>query len=155
MSDADLLIVGGGPAGMMAGLLFARAGVKTLVLEKHGDFLRDFRGDTVHPATLDLFAELGLLDGLLARPHDEAPTLTALVGGQQFRIADFSHLRTARGFIALMPQWEFLDFISAAAAAYPELHASNELRGDRRNKRRWPHHRRHHRRGRASRGRSW
>jgi 2-polyprenyl-6-methoxyphenol hydroxylase-like FAD-dependent oxidoreductase len=119
MSDADLLIVGGGPAGMMAGLLFARAGVKTLVLEKHGDFLRDFRGDTVHPATLDLFAELGLLDGLLARPHDEAPTLTALVGGQQFRIADFSHLRTARGFIALMPQWEFLDFISAAAAAYP------------------------------------
>ena len=68
MSDADLLIVGGGPAGMMAGLLFARAGVKTLVLEKHGDFLRDFRGDTVHPATLDLFAELGLLDGLLARP---------------------------------------------------------------------------------------
>ena len=119
MSDADLLIVGGGPAGMMAGLLFARAGVKTLVLEKHGDFLRDFRGDTVHPATLDLFAELGLLDGLLARPHDEAPTLTALVGGQAFTIADFTHLRTARGFIALMPQWEFLDFISAAAQAYP------------------------------------
>ena len=119
MSDADLLIVGGGPAGMMAGLLFARAGVKTLVLEKHGDFLRDFRGDTVHPATLDLFAELGLLDGLLARPHDEAPRLTALVGGQTFTIADFTHLRTARGFIALMPQWEFLDFIGAAAEAYP------------------------------------
>jgi 2-polyprenyl-6-methoxyphenol hydroxylase-like FAD-dependent oxidoreductase len=119
MSDADLLIAGGGPAGMMAGLLFARAGVKTLVLEKHGDFLRDFRGDTVHPATLDLFAELGLLDALLARPHDEAPVLTALVGGRKFRIADFSHLRTARGFIALMPQWEFLDFISAAAGRYP------------------------------------
>src|SRR5437868_10356060 len=91
-NDATVLIVGGGPAGMMAGLLFARAGVKTLVLEKHGDFLRDFRGDTVHPATLDLFAELGLLDGLLARPHDEAPTLTGLVGGRSFRIADFSHL---------------------------------------------------------------
>ncbi len=121
MSDADLLIVGGGPAGMMAGLLFARAGVRTLVLEKHGDFLRDFRGDTVHPATLDLFAELGLLDALLARPHDEAPTLTALVGGQQFRIADFSHLPAPGKFIALMPQWEFLDFISAAAAAYPGL----------------------------------
>jgi len=119
MSDADLLIVGGGPAGMMAGLLFARAGVKTLVLEKHGDFLRDFRGDTVHPATLDLFAELGLLDALLARPHNEAPTLKALVGGRYFAIADFSHLRTARGFIALMPQWDFLDFISASAATYP------------------------------------
>ena len=155
MSDADLLIVGGGPAGMMAGLLFARAGVKTLVLEKHGDFLRDFRGDTVHPATLDLFAELGLLDGLLARPHDEAPTLTALVGGQQFRIADFSHLRTARGFIALMPQWEFLDFISAAAAAYPGLRASNELRGDGRNNGRRPHHRRHHRRRASISRRSW
>jgi len=89
------------------------------VLEKHGDFLRDFRGDTVHPATLDLFDELGLLDGLLARPHDEAPTLTGLIGGQSFRFADFSHLRTARGFIALMPQWEFLDFISGAAQAYP------------------------------------
>ncbi len=119
MNDADLLIVGGGPAGMMAGLLFARAGVKTLVLEKHGDFLRDFRGDTVHPATLDLFAELGLLEALLARPHDEAPRLTALAGGQAFTIADFTHLRTARGFIALMPQWEFLDFISGAARAYP------------------------------------
>jgi 2-polyprenyl-6-methoxyphenol hydroxylase-like FAD-dependent oxidoreductase len=119
MSDADVLIVGGGPAGMMAGLLFARAGVKTLVLEKHGDFLRDFRGDTVHPATLDLFAELGLLDALLARPHNEAPRLTALVGGKAFTIADFTHLRTARGFIALMPQWEFLDLISAAAQAYP------------------------------------
>ncbi|MDB5410025.1 MAG: monooxygenase, FAD-binding [Rhodospirillales bacterium] len=119
MNDADLLIVGGGPAGMMAGLLFARAGVRTLVVEKHGDFLRDFRGDTVHPATLDLFAELGLLDGLLARKHDEARTLTALVAGRRFTVADFSHLPTARGFIALMPQWEFLDFVSEAAGAYP------------------------------------
>lgn len=119
MNDADLLIVGGGPAGMMAGLLFARAGVRTLVLEKHADFLRDFRGDTVHPATLDLFDELGLLDALLARPHDEAPTLTALVNGRSFTVADFSHLPAARGFIALMPQWEFLDFVSDAARVYP------------------------------------
>ena len=73
----DLLIAGGGPAGMMAGLLFARAGVKTLVLEKHGDFLRDFRGDTVHPSTLELIDELGLLDDFLERPHDEIRTLTA------------------------------------------------------------------------------
>lgn len=119
MNDADLLIVGGGPAGMMAGLLFARAGVRTLVLEKHADFLRDFRGDTVHPATLDLFDELGLLDALLARPHDEAPTLTALVNGRSFTVADFSHLPAARRFIALMPQWEFLDFVSDAARVYP------------------------------------
>src|SRR5262245_51980352 len=110
LTDLDLLIVGGGPAGMMAGLLFARAGAKTLVIEKHGDFLRDFRGDTVHPATLDLFAELGLLEGLLARPHDEAPKIAALVGDRRFTVADFSHLPAARGFIALMPQWEFLDF---------------------------------------------
>jgi len=119
MTDHDLLIAGGGPAGMMAGLLFARAGARTLVIEKHGDFLRDFRGDTVHPATLDLFAELGLLDALLARPHDEAPKISALVGDRRFTVADFSHLPSARGFIALMPQWEFLDFVSEAARAYP------------------------------------
>jgi 2-polyprenyl-6-methoxyphenol hydroxylase-like FAD-dependent oxidoreductase len=118
-SDVTVLIVGGGPAGMMAGLLFARAGVKTLVLEKHGDFFRDFRGDTVHPSTLELFAELGLLDGLLQRPHDEARKLKALIGGRHYAIADFSHLPTARGFVALMPQWEFLDFIGKSASAYP------------------------------------
>jgi len=121
MNDADLVIVGGGPAGMMAGLLFARAGVKTLVLEKHGDFLRDFRGDTVHPSTLDLFAELGLVDALLTRPHDEVSTLTALVGERYFTVADFSHLSAARRFVALMPQWEFLDFVSQAASTYPSF----------------------------------
>jgi 2-polyprenyl-6-methoxyphenol hydroxylase-like FAD-dependent oxidoreductase len=104
---------------MMAGLLFARAGVKTLVLEKHGDFFRDFRGDTVHPSTLDLFAKLGLLEGLLQRPHDEASQLTVLIGGRHYAVADFSHLPVARGFVALMPQWEFLDFIGKAASAYP------------------------------------
>src|SRR3954469_17950440 len=104
-----VLIAGGGPAGMMAGLLFARAGVKTLVLEKHGDFLRDFRGDTVHPSTLELFHELGALDELLSRPHDKAARLSGVIGGETVSIADFSHLPVPAPFIALMPQWDFLD----------------------------------------------
>src|SRR5258708_12133327 len=103
MSDADLLIVGGGPAGMMAGLLFARAGVNTLVLEKHGDFLRDFRGDTVHPSTLDLFAELGLLDQLLMRPHDEASQIKVLIGGRRLSVPRLSPLPPPWGFIPLLP----------------------------------------------------
>ena len=118
-TDTDLLIVGGGPGGMMAGLLFARAGVKTLVLEKHGDFLRDFRGDTVHPSTLELFHELGLLDALLARPHDAVPKISAQVAERRFAVADFSHLPTPCGFIAMMPQWEFLDFLADQARLYP------------------------------------
>lgn len=118
-TGTDLLIVGGGPAGMMAGLLFARAGVKTLVLEKHGDFLRDFRGDTVHPSTLELFHELGLLDALLARPHDAVPKISAQVAGRRFAVADFRHLPTPCGFIAMMPQWEFLDFLADQARLYP------------------------------------
>lgn len=117
--DHDIIIAGGGPAGMMAGLLFARAGVKTLVLEKHGDFLRDFRGDTVHPSTLDLFDELGLLDALLERPHDKVPDIAAVVGGRTWRVADFRHLPGAGKFVALMPQWEFLDFVAQAAGRYP------------------------------------
>ncbi len=115
----DLCIVGGGPAGMMAGLLFARAGVSTIVLEKHGDFLRDFRGDTVHPSTLEVFHELGLLPGLLARPHDKVGTVSAHVSGQRVQIADFSRLPTQCRFIAMMPQWEFLDFVAEEARRYP------------------------------------
>jgi 2-polyprenyl-6-methoxyphenol hydroxylase-like FAD-dependent oxidoreductase len=115
----DLLIAGGGPAGMMAGLLFARAGVKTLVLEKHSDFLRDFRGDTVHPSTMELMEELGLLDDLLKRPHDEIRTLTARVADERITIADLSHLPVKCPFVAMMPQWEFLDFIADAARRYP------------------------------------
>jgi 2-polyprenyl-6-methoxyphenol hydroxylase-like FAD-dependent oxidoreductase len=115
----DLLIAGGGPAGMMAGLLFARAGVKTLVLEKHADFLRDFRGDTVHPSTLELMDELGLLEDFLKRPHDEIRTLTARVADERITIADLSHLPVKCPFVAMMPQWEFLDFIADSAKDYP------------------------------------
>jgi 2-polyprenyl-6-methoxyphenol hydroxylase-like FAD-dependent oxidoreductase len=115
----DLVIAGGGPAGMMAGLLFARAGVRTLVLEKHGDFLRDFRGDTVHPSTLELIDELGWLEEFLQRPHDEIGRLTARVANQRITIADLSHLPVKCRFIALMPQWDFLDFLAAKAKLYP------------------------------------
>jgi 2-polyprenyl-6-methoxyphenol hydroxylase-like FAD-dependent oxidoreductase len=114
-----ICIVGGGPAGMVAGLLFARAGVETLVLEKHADFLRDFRGDTVHPSTLRIFHELGLLDALLARPHDAVGTLSARIAGQQMRLADFTRLNVPAKFIAMMPQWDFLDFVAEEAARFP------------------------------------
>ena len=107
--EIELLIAGGGPAGMMAGLLFARAGVKTLVLEKHNDFLRDFRGDTVHPSTMELMDELGLLEDFLKRPHDEIRTLTARVADERITIADLGHLPVKTRFVAMMPQWEFLE----------------------------------------------
>ena len=126
MDDPRVLVVGGGPAGMMAGYLFARAGVRTLVLEKHGDFLRDFRGDTVHPSTLDLFDELGLYDRLLERPHNKVPRLSACVGGRSFRLVDFTHLPGRGKFIALMPQWEFLDFLSDEAKGLPDFSLAME-----------------------------
>jgi 2-polyprenyl-6-methoxyphenol hydroxylase-like FAD-dependent oxidoreductase len=129
--ETELCVVGGGPAGMMCGYLFARAGVKTVVLEKHGDFLRDFRGDTVHPSTLDLFDELGLLDALLERPHDKVSSVGAVVGGEEFRIADFTHLPGRGKFIALMPQWDFLDFLAGEARKLPAfaLHMNSEAVG--------------------------
>jgi 2-polyprenyl-6-methoxyphenol hydroxylase-like FAD-dependent oxidoreductase len=105
-------IVGGGPAGTMLGLLLARAGVSVLVLEKHADFLRDFRGDTIHPSTLEVMYELGLLDEFLQRPHQEVRTLRAQIGNELLEIADFTHLPTHCQFIALMPQWDFLDFLA-------------------------------------------
>jgi 2-polyprenyl-6-methoxyphenol hydroxylase-like FAD-dependent oxidoreductase len=116
---SDVVIVGGGPAGMIAGLLFARAGIETVVLEKHKDFLRDFRGDTIHPSTLQLFHELGLLDALLQRDHVKVAQLYGRVAGETLPIADFRHLPVVAPYIALMPQWDFLDFVAEAAARYP------------------------------------
>jgi 2-polyprenyl-6-methoxyphenol hydroxylase-like FAD-dependent oxidoreductase len=111
-------IVGGGPAGMMLGFLLARTGVRSVVLEKHGDFLRDFRGDTVHPSTLDVMDELGLLDDFLKLPHQEVSRFSAQFGEERVQIADFSHLPVRCRFIALMPQWDFLDFLVAQGKRY-------------------------------------
>ncbi len=115
-------IAGGGPAGMMLGLLLARAGVDVLVLEKHADFLRDFRGDTIHPSTLEVMHELGMLDDLLKLPHQEASELIAQVGGVRVPVADFTHLPAHCKFLALMPQWDFLDFLAGRAAHFPSFH---------------------------------
>src|SRR6059058_5508103 len=102
-TSARCCIVGGGPAGMMLGFLLARAGIDVTVLEKHKDFLRDFRGDTIHPSTLEIMAELGLLDEFVKLPHTEARTLGGAFGREQFTFVDFSHLPTRCKFIALMP----------------------------------------------------
>lgn len=119
--DTDCAIVGAGPAGLMLGLLLARAGVQVVVVEKHGDFLRDFRGDTIHPSTLEVMHELGLLDGLLALPHTQAPRLHAEIGGADVTIADFSRLPTRCRFIAFMPQWDFLDYVAGHAGRFPNF----------------------------------
>jgi 2-polyprenyl-6-methoxyphenol hydroxylase-like FAD-dependent oxidoreductase len=115
-------VVGGGPAGMMLGLLLARAGVEVVVLEKHADFLRDFRGDTIHPSTLELMHELGVLDEFLKLPHEKARLLKVQVGETSIPLADFSHLPTRCRFIALMPQWDFLNFLAKQGARYPTFH---------------------------------
>jgi 2-polyprenyl-6-methoxyphenol hydroxylase-like FAD-dependent oxidoreductase len=112
-------IAGGGPAGMMLGLLLARAGVEVIVLEKHGDFLRDFRGDTIHPSTLELMHELGMLDEYLRLPHQEMRRVKIQFDDDEIAGPDFSSLPTRCKFIALMPQWDFLNFIAAQAKRYP------------------------------------
>ena len=125
-SAHDLIVVGGGPAGVMAGLLFARAGCDVLVLEKHADFFRDFRGDTVHPSTMEILDQLGLLKSFLERPHDELDTARIRVAGIEYVIGDLSHLDTVAPFIAMMPQWEFLDFLRDEAELYPGFSLSME-----------------------------
>jgi 2-polyprenyl-6-methoxyphenol hydroxylase-like FAD-dependent oxidoreductase len=111
-------IAGGGPAGMMLGFLLARAGVRVVVLEKHADFFRDFRGDTVHPSTLELMHELGLLDEFLKLPHQKVETVTGQIGAERLQMADFRHLPTHCKFIALMPQWDFLSFLAEHGKRY-------------------------------------
>ena len=118
-SDCDLIVVGGGPAGMMAGLLFARAGCRVRVLEKHADFFRDFRGDTVHPSTMEILDQLGMLDRFLERPHDRVDRAELRVAGREWTIGDLTHLDTPAPFIAMMPQWDFLDFLREEVATYP------------------------------------
>jgi 2-polyprenyl-6-methoxyphenol hydroxylase-like FAD-dependent oxidoreductase len=115
------VIAGGGPAGIMAGYLFARAGVPVIVLEKHADFFRDFRGDTIHPSTLELMYELGLLDEFLKQSHQEVRELRAVVNGQAVPIANFKKLPTHCKFIAFMPQWDFLNFLSTHAKEFPSF----------------------------------
>ena len=114
-------IAGGGPAGTMAGYILARAGVDVVVLEKHADFLRDFRGDTVHPSTMEALAELGLLDDFLKRPHSEFRELSAQIEQTRFNVVDFRHLPTRARFVAIMPQWDFLNFLAEAGRALPEF----------------------------------
>ena len=114
----DLLIVGGGPAGMMAGLLFARAGCRVRVLEKHADFFRDFRGDTVHPSTMEILHQLGALERFLERPHTRVDRAEIRLAGRDWVIGDLSRLDTPAPFIAFMPQWEFLDFLREEAIQY-------------------------------------
>jgi len=118
-SELDLVIVGGGPAGMMAGLLFARAGCTVRVLEKHADFFRDFRGDTVHPSTMEILDQLGMLQRFLKRPHSELDAAELRIAGREWTIGDLSHLHTPAPFIAMMPQWDFLDFLRDEAKAFP------------------------------------
>lgn len=120
--DTQCVVAGSGPGGLMLGLLLARAGVDVTVVEKHADFLRDFRGDTVHPSTLDIIDQLGLLDELLNVPHTQAPRLHAEIGGRDVTIADFSRLPTKCRFIAFMPQWDFLDFLAREARKLPNFH---------------------------------
>jgi 2-polyprenyl-6-methoxyphenol hydroxylase-like FAD-dependent oxidoreductase len=115
------VVAGGGPAGIVAGFLLARAGVDVIVLEKHADFFRDFRGDTIHASTTEVMAELNLLDAFLAVPHQEARFAEGMVDEERFRVADFTHLPTRCKFIAMMPQWDFLTFLASQGRRYPSF----------------------------------
>src|SRR5271155_2879385 len=119
-------IAGGGPAGIMLGYLLARSGVDVFVLEKWPDFFRDFRGDTIHPSTMDVLYELGLLDDFLKLPHSEMQQMAAHMGGEEVVAADFTRLNTRCPYIAFIPQWDFLSFLSAQAKAFPGFHLMME-----------------------------
>lgn len=123
-------IVGGGPAGMMLGYLLARAGVDVVVLEKHADFLRDFRGDTIHPSTLEVMHELGLLDAFLKLPHQKLREIGGIIGDEKVMLADFTHLPTRCGFIAFIPQWDFLEFLADHGKRYPGFHLRMHVEAD-------------------------
>ncbi|HKE36195.1 MAG TPA: FAD-dependent oxidoreductase [Candidatus Baltobacteraceae bacterium] len=122
-------IVGGGPCGMMLGVLLGRAGIDVVVLEKYKDFFRDFRGDTIHPSTLQLLYELGWLDDFLKLPHNQMSQISACVAGQTMHIGDLSHLPTRCKFIAFMPQWDFLNFLAEHGKHYPTFHLLMETEG--------------------------
>ncbi len=124
-------IVGGGPAGIMTGFLLARAGVNVTVLEKHKDFFRDFRGDTVHPSTLQILYELGLLEDFLKIPHQQVNKLGVVIGDSLLPVADFRHVPAHCKFIALMPQWDLLDFLSQRAKQFAtfDLRMEHEATG--------------------------
>ncbi|MCX7522630.1 FAD-dependent oxidoreductase [Microbacterium sp. STN6] len=129
--SVDCCIAGGGPAGVMLGVLLARAGLSVAVLEKHGDFFRDFRGDTIHPSTITLLGELGLRQEFLRQPHDTITTLDAVVNGNRLHPVDFGRLPAPDDFLVLMPQWDFLTFLAAHGRSYPgfNLHMQTEATG--------------------------
>ncbi|MGO1921792.1 MAG: FAD-dependent oxidoreductase, partial [Microbacterium sp.] len=119
--DTDCAIVGGGPAGLVLALALVRRGIRVTVIEKHADFLRDFRGDTIHPSTQDLLAELGLLEEFLTRPHADMAQVTLSWQGAELTLADFTRLPTRRKVMAFMPQWDFLDLLADRAAQHPQF----------------------------------
>lgn len=127
--ETTCCIVGGGPAGMMLGFLLARAGIDVVVLEKHADFFRDFRGDTIHPSTLELMHELKILAEFLRLPHQKVKTVRAVVGGETITIGDFSHLPVHCPYIAFMPQWDFLNFLAQQAQHFPSFHLMMQTEG--------------------------